>query len=144
MSRTPLLISGSRRINRAGLAYAEKCVRRAKERGDMYVVVGDAKGIDSHVIAICNAIGLDYFCYGIDSEPRCTTAKTYICLEETIVARTRKEAFRQRDLLMLDHVRKNNGRVMCISNGNYDGGTAQVYKYGLLYNVPSDMKIFGK
>ena len=52
-----LLVTGSRSISEAGLAYARKAVQRAHDL-DYDVIVGDASGIDDAVMRECDKLGV--------------------------------------------------------------------------------------
>jgi len=52
-----LLITGSRCISKAGLAYARRVVLRAHKRG-YEVIVGDASGVDEAVMWECHRLGV--------------------------------------------------------------------------------------
>ena len=52
-----LLVTGSRSISEAGLAYARKAVQRAHEL-DYDVIVGDASGVDDAVMRECDKLGV--------------------------------------------------------------------------------------
>src|SRR5262245_54002635 len=67
-----LLIAGSRSATSEMLAKACQAVERAKVNG-CAILVGDAEGIDSAVIAACNKLQVNYVCFGISQRPRSTT-----------------------------------------------------------------------
>jgi len=46
------------------LGYVNKLLRRAKQRGDIEIIVGDAFGIDRHVIETCDRLGVPVTVYG--------------------------------------------------------------------------------
>ena len=64
-----LFISGSRQATPAMLQTAYKAVERAKANG-WAVLVGDAQGVDAAVIETCNALQVNYVCFGISAKPR--------------------------------------------------------------------------
>lgn len=62
-----VLITGSRSINDPALV--KRIIKRLKERGDE-IIVGDARGVDTTVIRICNANDIPYTCYTPHDESR--------------------------------------------------------------------------
>lgn len=66
---TNLLICGSRDATPAMLDYARRCVVRARENG-WHVIVGDASGVDTAVIAECMLTLTPVTVYGITEKPR--------------------------------------------------------------------------
>src|SRR5450631_1891991 len=67
-----LLIAGSRQASTVMLQKAAQAVERAKVNG-WAVLVGDADGVDSAVIAACNQFEVNYLCCGISPKPRAAT-----------------------------------------------------------------------
>ena len=59
-----LLICGSRNVVRGMRGYVHKVVKRAKERGDLEIIVGDAHGVDKMVIEACDQLGVPVTVYG--------------------------------------------------------------------------------
>ena len=67
-----LLITGSRYISSAGIAYARAAVQRAKDLG-WTIVVGDAGGVDQAVMNECHRLGVKHEVWGAYGKYRRTT-----------------------------------------------------------------------
>ena len=52
-----VMICGSRSATQDMLQFASRCVKRAKDRG-FSIIVGDAPGVDAHVIELCDQLGV--------------------------------------------------------------------------------------
>jgi hypothetical protein len=63
-----LLITGSRRASEPMLAMARRAVQRAKDN-EWHIVVGDAPGVDSEVLAACIENSVPFVCFGITAQP---------------------------------------------------------------------------
>ena len=59
-----LLICGNRNVFSGMRRYVNKVVRRVRERGDVHVLVGDAKGVDKMVIEACDQLCGSVTVYG--------------------------------------------------------------------------------
>ena len=67
--RFRLLIAGSRYASPTLLSKTCQAVERAHAHGWL-ILVGDAGGVDSAVMAACESLGCQYVCVGIDARPR--------------------------------------------------------------------------
>lgn len=117
-----LLITGSRKASEKMILTAFKAVHRAQQNG-WDIIVGDARGIDTHVIRECVNLGVIYDCFGITPTPRCPNCAltNYHYLE---FQGTHKERYLARDRHMADLA----DYCLAIWDGS-SGGTIYTYKY---------------
>jgi len=135
-----LLIAGSRKATDAMLHKARQAVERAKANG-WCVLVGDADGIDTAVIAACNEQQVNYICFGIDAKPRSTA---FSSVKDGGTGRYMRVASQHPyDYAMRDrHMAELADRGLFLWNGE-SKGTKAAYDYMQTLHKPVDLLTFG-
>ena len=125
-----LLITGSRDISEAGLAYARHVVARAKETGDE-IIVGDAPGVDAAVMDECNRLGVSHTVVGAYGRLRRRTpsAKT--------VMMGSGYSYTARDRYMAEQC----DACLAVWNG-YSRGAKRTYDYAVGLGKVAWLKVF--
>src|SRR5216684_393027 len=123
------------------LTAAFKAVERAKANG-WAILVGDAEGVDAAVIDACNALQVNYVCFGISTKPR-NGRVAYIHDGGTgrywrVDVKTAYD-YTSRDQRMIDLA----DRVLCIWDGQ-SKGTAAVAQYARGIHKQVDVLTFNK
>ena len=123
-----LLITGSRRISEAGLAFARRAVQRARQL-DYEVIVGDATGIDEAVMQECHRLGVTCTVVGAYNRLR---RRTPSCREVR-----RSGSYIQRDRYMAEQC------SMCLAIWNGESrGTKATYDFAVELGKTAWLKAF--
>lgn len=134
---TALLIAGSRYINAAGIAYAEKAVRRAHELGWTVVVGDNPKGIDRAVIDECSRLKAKFVVVAANETRYTGSAEVrpegLFEIEGGSVVVHQNVSYAQRDQIMVTLAHKSlfiwNGESKGTKAG-YDFAVELIQKYG--------------
>jgi hypothetical protein len=134
-----LLVVGSRHATPDMLNKAGTVVERARANG-WAILVGDADGVDTAVIAACNRVGVNYAVFGISTRPR---SQAFRDIEAGGTGRYIRHIphksgdYSARDRFMVDVA----DRVLCLWNGT-SKGTKAAYEYAKSLGKPVDLLTF--
>ena len=123
-----LLVTGSRIISEAGLAYARKVVKRAHQL-EYEIVVGDASGIDDAVMRECHTLGVPCTVVGAYSKLRRRTPSCEVVQHAG--------SYIQRDRYMAERC----DLCLAIWNGQ-SRGTKATYDFAVGFGKPAWLKTF--
>lgn len=132
-----LLITGSRHATQLMRTQAARAVVRAQANG-WHIVVGDAEGVDSHVVIACIQFDVPFTCYGISHEPRLPN-----CLAHYDVALLHYQRvghdYLDRDRYMCNVAQ----RCYAIWDGS-SRGTRYTFEYARSLGLQTDVANFGE
>jgi len=123
-----LLITGSRNISEAGLAFARRAVQRAHQL-DYEVIVGDASGVDEAVMQECHRLGVTCTVVGAYNRLRRRTPSCKVI--------QRQGSYIQRDRYMAEQC------SMCLAVWNGESrGTKATYDFAVELGKTAWLKTF--
>ena len=136
-----ILICGSREASTAMIDYAHRCVFRASFKGHS-LVVGDASGVDTHVVIGARLYNVPCTIYGITEAPRCTRQVEAYGLVMKYLAPMPPYERCEGDFLARDRVMvKAADLVLAIWNGE-SRGTKYTYDYACKLGKEAYLRTF--